>query len=63
MSIKPILKIILQGLGAMLAFVFSLVIANMLSPLSPEIMAGKDYRQWISLHTGWRFFSMPSSML
>jgi hypothetical protein len=39
MLIKPILKIILQGLGAMLAFVFSLVIANMLSPLSPAIMA------------------------
>jgi hypothetical protein len=39
MSIKLILKIILQGLGAMLAFVFSMVIANMLSPLSPEIMA------------------------
>ncbi|MBE0671021.1 MAG: hypothetical protein IH588_10565 [Anaerolineales bacterium] len=39
MSIKSILKIILQGLGAMLAFVFSLVVANMLSPLSSEIMA------------------------
>jgi hypothetical protein len=39
MLIKPILKIVLQGLGAMLAFIFSLVIANMLSPLSPEIMA------------------------
>ena len=38
MSIKPILKIILQGFGAMLAFMFSLVIANMLSPLSPEII-------------------------
>ncbi len=38
MSIKPILKIILQGFGAMLAFMFSLVIANMLSRLSPEII-------------------------
>jgi hypothetical protein len=43
MSIKSIFGIILQGLGAMLAFVVSLVISNILSPLSPEITeAGKS---------------------
>jgi hypothetical protein len=55
MSIKPILKIILQGLGAMLAFVFSLVIANMLSPLSPEIMAAST--------TASGFLSTPMAFL
>ena len=38
-NFKTLFIIILQGLGAMLAFVVSLVIANMLLPLSPEISA------------------------
>ncbi len=38
MSIKSIFRIIFQGLGAMLAFVISLAISNLISPLSPEIM-------------------------
>ena len=38
-SLKTLFIIILQGLGAMLAFVVSLIIANMLLPLSPEISA------------------------
>jgi hypothetical protein len=38
MPIKSILTSILQGLGAMLSFVISLVIANLISPLSPAIM-------------------------
>ena len=38
MSIKSISRIIFQGLGAMLAFVISLAIPNLISPLSPEIM-------------------------
>ena len=36
---KNILSIFFQGFGAMLAFVVSLVLSNMLVPLSPEIMA------------------------
>ena len=38
-NFKTLFIIILQGLGAMLAFVVSLIIANMLLPLSPEISA------------------------
>jgi hypothetical protein len=39
LSFKNMLAIILQGLGATVAFVFSLMMANLLVPLSPEIMA------------------------
>jgi hypothetical protein len=38
-DIKNILGILFQGLGAILAFVASLIAANMIAPLSPEIMA------------------------
>jgi hypothetical protein len=38
-SFKNLSGIFFQGLGTMLAFVISLVIANILVPLSPEIMA------------------------
>jgi hypothetical protein len=42
MSIKSTLGIIFQGLGAMLAFVVSLALSNVISPLSPAITeAGK----------------------
>jgi hypothetical protein len=39
MNAKNILGIFFQGLGAALAFVVSLMISNLISPLSPEIMA------------------------
>lgn len=39
MSTKSIFNIVLQGVGAMLAFAFSLIISNILVPLSPAIMA------------------------
>ena len=38
-SFKKLSDIFFQGLGTMLAFVISLIIANILVPLSPEIMA------------------------
>jgi len=38
-NFKNLFGIFFQGLGGMLAFVISLVVANMVSPLSPEIMA------------------------
>jgi hypothetical protein len=38
-NFKNLLIALLQGLGAMLAFVVSLVIANLIAPLSPAIMA------------------------
>ena len=38
-NIKILLGIFFQALGAMLAFFVSLVISNLISPLSPEIMA------------------------
>jgi hypothetical protein len=38
-NFKTLFVIILQVLGAMLAFVVSLIVANMLLPLSPEISA------------------------
>lgn len=38
-SYKNYLAILLQGLGAMLAFVIGLMVANLLMPLSPAIMA------------------------
>jgi hypothetical protein len=39
LNFKTLLGAFLQVLGAMLAFVVSLVISNLISPLSPEIMA------------------------
>jgi hypothetical protein len=38
MNFKSVLKIFLQGLGAMLAFLIGLIAANIVFPLSPEIM-------------------------
>ncbi len=39
LTFKTTIVIILQGLGATLAFIVSLVVANMIAPFSPEIMA------------------------
>ena len=41
-NFKIFLNIFFQGLGAMLTFVFSLIVTNMLIPLSPEIRAAAD---------------------
>ena len=54
-NFKSILSIFIQGLGAMLAFVISLVLSNMLVPLSPEIIA--------SAGTASGFLSTPLAFL
>jgi hypothetical protein len=54
-SFKQVFGVFTQGLGAMLAFLVSLVLANMLSPLSPEIMAAGA--------TSSGFFSAPLAFL
>ncbi len=54
-NFKNILAILLQVPGAMLAFVVSLVVANMLVPLSPEIMAAATSASG--------FFSAPLAFL
>jgi hypothetical protein len=54
-NVKQIIVIALQGIGAILAFVVSLVIANMLVPLSPEITAAAA--------TASGFLSMPLAFL
>lgn len=41
-NVKSVLTILLQFAGGMLAFVVSLVVSNMLAPLSPEIMAAAN---------------------
>ena len=41
-SFKNALRIFFQGLGAMLAFVTSLIVSNVLFPLSPERVALAD---------------------
>ena len=41
-NFKYILNVLFQGLGAMAAFGFSLIVSNILFPLSPEIMASSD---------------------
>lgn len=49
MNFKSILKIFFQGLGAMLAFFISLLAANVVFPLSPEIMkAGESASGFLS---------------
>jgi hypothetical protein len=54
-SAKKLLGVVLQVLGGMLAFVVSLVIANMLLPLSPAIM---EAAKWAA-----GFLSSPSAFL
>jgi hypothetical protein len=64
MSIKSTLGIILQGVGAMLAFVVSLVVANMLSPLSPEIMAaGKTASGFLSTPLAFLFNAVANAAI
>ena len=48
LNFKTLLGAFLQGLGAMLAFVVSLVISNLISLLSPEIMANRSLGQRLS---------------
>ncbi len=39
LQLRSVLSLILQGLGAMLAFILSMLAADIVAPLSPEIMA------------------------
>jgi hypothetical protein len=63
-SFKTFLVILLQVLGAMLAFVISLVIANMLSPLSPAIAeAGKSATGFLSPSMGFLFNAIVNAVI
>jgi hypothetical protein len=64
MSIKSVLNTTLQGVGAMLAFMFSLIVANMLSPLSPEIMAaGATASGFLSTPIAFVFNGIANAMI
>lgn len=64
MSIKSIIGIILQGIGAMLAFVISLVISNLISPLSPAIMeAGKSAIGFLSAGMAFLFNAVVNAVI
>jgi hypothetical protein len=64
MSIKSVFNITLQGLGAMLAFVVSLIIANMLSPLSPELTeAGKSATGFLSSAIAFLFNALVNALI
>jgi hypothetical protein len=62
--VKKFLIILLQVLGAMLAFVISLMIANMLSPLSPVISeAGKSATGFLSSGTAFLFNAFINAVI
>ncbi|MCK6581544.1 MAG: hypothetical protein L6Q49_00440 [Anaerolineales bacterium] len=64
MFIKSIIGIILQGIGAMLAFVISLVISNLISPLSPAIMeAGKSAIGFLSAGMAFLFNAVVNAVI
>jgi hypothetical protein len=64
MKTKNILIILFQGIGAMFAFVVCLVIANMLSPLSPAIMeAGKTASGFLSASLAFLFNAAANGLI
>ena len=64
MSVRSTLKVILQGLGAMLAFVISLVVSNMIAPLAPEIMeAGKSATGFLSTTMTFLFNAFANTLI
>jgi hypothetical protein len=63
-SFKKILFIFLQVLGAMLAFVISLMISNMISPLSPAITeAGKSATGFLPSSTAFLFNAVTNAVI
>ncbi len=63
-SFKKLLIICLQVLGAALAFVISLVVANMLSPLSPAISeAGKSATGFLSSPAAFLFNALTNAVI
>jgi hypothetical protein len=63
-SFKKILFVFLQILGAMLAFVISLMISNMISPLSPAISeAGKSATGFLSSSTAFLFNAIANAVI
>ncbi len=64
MSIKSIFRITFQGLGAMLAFVVSLAVSNLISPLSPEIMeAAKSATGFLSSGVAFLFNAAANALI
>jgi hypothetical protein len=63
-SFKKILFIFLQVLGAMLAFVISLILSNMISPLSPAITeAGKSATGFLHSSTAFLFNAVTNAVI
>ncbi len=63
-SFKKLLIICIQVLGAALAFVISLVVANMLSPLSPAISeAGKSATGFLSSPAAFLFNALTNAVI
>jgi hypothetical protein len=64
LSFKTLLVLFFQFLGAMLAFVVSLIISNMLSPLSPAITeAGKTATGFLSAGTAFLFNAAANALI
>ena len=63
-SFKKFPVILLQILGAMLAFVISMIISNMISPLSPAIMeAGKSATGFLSSPMAFLFNALTNAVI
>lgn len=63
-NFKNLLGIFIQVLGAMIAFVVGLVIADVLSPLSPEIMeAGKTATGFLSAPAAFLFNAVVNAVI
>lgn len=63
-SFKKLLAVLLQICGAMLAFVISLMISNMISPLSPAISeAGKSATGFLSSSSAFLFNAITNAVI
>jgi hypothetical protein len=61
---KTLAGIVFQGLGAMLAFVVSLIVSNLISPLSPAIMeAGKAASGFMSAPLAFLFNAFANALI
>ena len=63
-TFKTLLTIFFQGLGAMLAFAISLIVSNLISPLSPTIMeAGKTASGFLSTPLAFLFNAFANALI
>ena len=64
MKITPVFVLVLQSIGAMLAFAVSLIIPEFISPLSPEIMeAGKSASGFLPTGAAFAFNAAANALV